>query len=126
MCCSGCSRTMAKSLSTRIQERAGSSQGLPREQHRATILALRTEIAQAIDEGWSIRTIWRTLRDEHKVRTSYQAFRVQVKQLVQGRRRSVTTNPSSRRTQPKPMSASLGTSRPGFCFAPTAHKEDLV
>lgn len=116
---------MAKSLSTRIQERAGSLRSLPREQHRATLLALRMEIRQAIDDGWSIRTIWRTLREERKVRTSYQAFRVQVKRLVQGHCRPLTTDASPPRTPSAPTPASLVAGRTGFTFEPTAHKEEL-
>ncbi len=73
---------MAKSLSARIAERIARKKPAGNVRNRATFLALRGEVKQAIDDGWPVKTIWETLHDEEKVTFSYQAFRGYVNRLI--------------------------------------------
>ncbi|MCH1879080.1 TraK family protein [Alcaligenes ammonioxydans] len=91
--------------------------------NRAKVLALRAEIRQALDDGWSVLAIYKTLLDEERVNFSYQAFRRHVNGLLLGkakaRKRPSHTTTITQTTQP----ASTAT---GFTFNPQAKKEDLI
>lgn len=67
-----------KTLSERIAARVKTK----RSQNRAAFLALRSEIAQAMADGWPIKTIWQTLHEEGKVSFGYEAFINHVKRLI--------------------------------------------
>lgn len=73
---------MAKPLSARIAERATKKKPSVKTQNLAVVLALRSEIREAIDDGWPVKTIWETLHEEGKVPFSYQAFRGHVNRLI--------------------------------------------
>ncbi|MCD0503678.1 TraK family protein [Bordetella petrii] len=91
--------------------------------NRATVLALRAEIRQALDDGWSVLAIYKTLLDEERVSFSYQAFRRHVNSLLLGKIK-VRKKPSHTATitQPtKPAGSAIG-----FTFNPQAKKEDLI
>jgi hypothetical protein len=103
-----------KSLTERIAERVN-RQSLPaRRQGRNRFLAMKGDIAQAIEAGWSIKDIWRTLTAEGKVVVSYQAFVGYVKRFITDAK--TTSAPIS----PKPAVKS------GFSLNPTANKEELL
>lgn len=115
---------MAKSLTERIASRAKTK--TPRQgKNRATVLALRGEIQQALDDGWSLRLIWETLKDEGKVAVSYQGFCGYVRRLVRDR----STPPIERGTKPAARAAEEA-AKPGeisgFTFNSTPKKEDLL
>ena len=132
---------MAKSLSARIAERIARKKPAGNVRNRAAFLALRSEVKQAIDDGWPVKTIWETLHGEGRVAFSYQAFRGYVNRLillpsangeatpvpvVAGPSRQATTRsvPQSARTpaewQPEKLAAT------GFTFNKTPKKEDLL
>ena len=50
--------------------------------NRADFLVYKTDIEQAINDGWSVRVIWETLIDEKKVTCSYPAFNNYVNKLI--------------------------------------------
>lgn len=81
---------MAKSLSERIAERVRSKKTSVKAQNRATFLALKAEIAQAIDDGWPVKSIWETLHDEGKIAFSYQAFRNYANSLIRDGKKPAT------------------------------------
>lgn len=45
------------------------------------MLAMRDDVAAALADGWSVKVIWETLREEGKVDFSYEAFRGHVARL---------------------------------------------
>lgn len=75
---------MAKSLSARIAERATRQKPSRSAQNRATFLALKADIKEALDDGWPVKTVWETLHEEGKVTFSYQAFRGYANRLILG------------------------------------------
>lgn len=111
-----------KSLSERIGERA--RKGSPSAPHanRAIVLALRSDIQTALDDGWSVLAIYQTLHDEGKVNFSYQAFRRHVNRIFLGNTdprdgRGSSTRATQRNTQ--------GKSGRGFSFNTNPDEEDL-
>ncbi|WP_426811692.1 TraK family protein (plasmid) [Pseudomonas sp. WOUb67] len=81
---------MAKNLSERIAERMRNKKASVGAQNRGAFLALKSEIAQAISDGWPIKSIWETLHEEGKVKFSYQAFRNYVNSLLLGGKQAGT------------------------------------
>lgn len=60
----------------RIGQRVGESpRPRRRERNRAAFIALRPFIEGALASGYTVKTIWETLRDERKLAMSYQTFR---------------------------------------------------
>ena len=73
---------MAKNLSERIAERVKKDPAKSKRSNRMIFVALRGEIEKALNDGWTVKVIWETLREEEKVTFSYQAFNRYVKQLI--------------------------------------------
>ncbi|MFM0005741.1 TraK family protein [Paraburkholderia dipogonis] len=71
------------SLSKRIAARAIAALGRsPGPANRAAFLSVRDDVQRAIDDGWSVLSIYKALRDEGAVSFGYQAFRRYVRALV--------------------------------------------
>jgi hypothetical protein len=73
---------MVKSLSERIAARTVKQKPSRSAKNRATFLALRVDIKQALNDGWPVKSIWETLHEEKKVEFSYQAFRGYSNRLI--------------------------------------------
>ena len=65
---------MAKSLEERIAERISRESPVNRRSQRAAFLALKDEIDRAMNAGWPVKDIWKTLHGEDKIQVTYQAF----------------------------------------------------
>lgn len=74
-----------KTLSERISARTGEKPAPSPKSNRALVLALRTDIQGALDDGWSVLAIYETLNDEGVVLFSYQSFRLYVNRLLLGK-----------------------------------------
>ncbi|MBP6070236.1 MAG: TraK family protein [Candidatus Accumulibacter sp.] len=131
---------MAKSLSARIAERIARKKPTGNVRNRAAFLALRGEVKQAIDDGWSVKTIWEALHDEEKVTFSYQAFRGYVNRLIlsppaSGEATPLVVADQSRQAAPRLVPQLARTpaewkpeklAATGFTFNKTPKKEDLL
>jgi len=129
---------MPKRLSERIAQRIRTQKPSQAGQNRASFLAVRDDVRQALNDGWSVKVIWNTLHEEGKIAFGYDAFIGYVNRLIRHSRMSpvnvppdVTTQnkaPSSQsqKNQPNPAASSM---KPpaigGFHFNPTPKKEDL-
>jgi hypothetical protein len=111
-----------KSLSERIGDRARKTSSCTPHANRAIVLALRSDIQAALNDGWSVLAIYQTLHDEGKVDFSYQAFRRHVNRIFLGKAESRhggsgSTSTADRSTQNK--------SKKEFRFNATPNAEDL-
>lgn len=73
---------MSESLSTRIARFVQTQPARRSGKGRAAVIALRTEIRDAVNDGWSVRLIWQTLHAEGAVQVGYHAFRRYVAELL--------------------------------------------
>lgn len=71
-----------KTLSERIAEGV---HGRAPYSNRAIVLALREDIQEAFDDGWSVLAVYKTLYAEGTLTFSYQAFRRHVNRLLLGK-----------------------------------------
>ncbi|PTN12450.1 TraK family protein [Nitrosomonas aestuarii] len=107
---------MTQSLSERIalftdRNRHAGKQFLP------AFIALKPDIEQALQDGWTVRQVWNTLHDEGKIKCSYQWFRTLVNRHINGDRKQ-----HSRTDQLK----TAGNDQEGFRFNSVTEKEELI
>lgn len=122
---------MTKSLSERIAQRVKTKKPSQFGKNRAAFLAVRAEVKQALEDGWSVKTVWETLHDEGKIGFSYHAFIRYVNQLIRQVPPSSAAEPAPKAGQgaQAPAAAKQKPSSPpdvgGFTFESIPNKEDL-
>ena len=77
---------MAKTLSKRIAARMKKNDAGLKKSNRTIFLALRDQIEEALNDGWTVKVVWETLKEEGKVAFSYQAFNGYVNRLIKNER----------------------------------------
>ena len=112
---------MAKPLEDRIAERIAREGPQNRQAQRAAFLALKEEIGHAIDAGWTVKDIWKTLQVEGRIQVSYQAFNAYVNRFI----RDDSLIKPVRDTPEKPVQPTLFR-QTGFSINPSPKKEDIV
>lgn len=122
---------MAKSLSERIAARIVKRKPSRSAQNRATFLALRADIKQALDDGWPVKNIWETLHEEGKVNFSYQAFRGYTNRLIltppaAGETAQTTVDVGTGKAKTPTVKKPEEPAATGFTFNKTPKKEDLL
>jgi hypothetical protein len=126
---------MVKSLSERIAERIRTKQPSRAGRNRAAFLAVKDEVRKALDDGWSVKVIWETLRAEGKIEVGYDAFTGYVNRLIRNAEKPAPLPSLPSASKPKAEAAGKETpaepkkSEPpkigGFTFDATPKKEDL-
>ena len=105
--------------------------------NRAVFLVLREDIKEAMEDGWALKQIYRTLHTQKKITFSYQTFvnyandlilkpkqsQVQVIVKPEANTKIVGQEQSVPTTEPKTKKSY---ELPGFKFDPIAKKEDLI
>lgn len=72
-----------KSLSDRVLENTLDQPALGRaNKNLALFRAIKDDIEHALDDGWSISSVWSTLRKEQSFLGSYSCFRLYVKKFI--------------------------------------------
>lgn len=112
-----------KTLSERIAERVKTK----KSQNRAAFLALRSEITQALADGWPMKTIWQLLHEEGKVTFGYDAFINHVKRLIKSEQPIQPTPVPTAKAAVSPLHQPkiVKTDLPGFKFNPIPNPEEL-
>lgn len=75
---------MKKSLIENITTSKKSEQRTNVRKNKVEFLAMRQDISEALEKGWSITIIWETLRDEGKFTATYNTFRLYVLKYLNG------------------------------------------
>lgn len=77
---------MNKSLTKNIATCKLGQQRTNARKHKVEFLAMRHDISEALDKGWSMTVIWETLRDEGSFTATYNTFRLYVLKYLNGRK----------------------------------------
>jgi hypothetical protein len=117
---------MDKKLSERIAART------VKKKNRAIFLALRSDIKQALVDGWSIKSIWETLHEEGKIDFGYSAFLGYTNRLILSQSNPISKTPEQKLNvktvkagqTPEPKKTGIPTMG-GFTFNPIPNKEEL-
>ena len=109
---------MSKNLSQRIAERLRNKKQTKHAKNRADFLVYKTEIEQAMKDGWSVKIIWGTLFDEKKITVSYPAFNNYVNKII--------IKKKSQNEEVKNIKNGSITKTDSFNFNSIPNKEDLI
>ena len=93
---------MAKSFSEHIALRVSARQPSRTGKNRASFLAVRNDVRKALDDGWPVKAIWDTLRDEGKIEFGYDAFIGYVNRLIRNPEPSPAKPPADQVKADKP------------------------
>ncbi|HCD9516336.1 TPA: TraK family protein [Legionella pneumophila] len=96
---------------------------------KVEFLAMRKDISEALEKGWSMTIIWETLRDEGSFTATYNTFRLYVLKYLNGQKSGYSQNESvdARATKPvRSSSKTKDTSMPSFKYNPTTNIKDLL
>lgn len=101
----------------------------PVRKNKVAFLALKDDISEALEKGWSVTTIWETLRDEGSITASYNTFRLYILKYLNGQKPGCSQNEAveqrpkrfvenhAKKTKTAPM--------PSFTFNPKPNPENL-
>ncbi|HAU0818312.1 TPA: TraK family protein, partial [Legionella pneumophila] len=92
--------------------------------------ALREEISEALEKGWSITVIWETLRDEGRFTATYNTFRLYVLRYLNGQQSGYSQKEVNDQ-QPKRLAVNQDkekkpTAMPSFTFNPIPNLKALL
>ncbi|QMT59189.1 TraK family protein [Legionella sp. PC997] len=121
---------MKKSLVGNITSSKQSKQTTNARKHKVEFLAMRQNISEALEKGWSITIIWKTLRDEGSFTATYNTFRLYVLRYLYGQK-SGCPQKEVNDQQPKRLAVNQDkekkpTAKPSFTFNPKPNLKELL
>ncbi|HAT9013812.1 TPA: conjugal transfer protein TraK [Legionella pneumophila subsp. pneumophila] len=121
---------MKKSLIENITSSKQSPQRTNTRKNKVEFLALREDIYEALEKGWSISIIWETLRDEGSFTATYNTFRLYVLKYLNGQKpentQMETVENRSKKLVEKYSIKKKAASIPSFTFNPKPNPEELL
>ncbi|MFP1883512.1 TraK family protein [Lonsdalea quercina] len=106
---------MAKDYLTDLQEWVKQKKGLngnSANSARVVFLAIREDVKNAIEAGYSLTTIWEHMHETGRVTTTYETFRRHVRRYIDERKRAVAVSEAASkkkclRAEPSPKKESV-------------------
>lgn len=121
---------MKKSLTKNIMTYKQSQQRTKARKNKVAFLAMREDISEALEKGWSITIIWETLRDEGSFTATYNTFRLYVLKYLNGQKPGYSQKDANVQ-QPKRLVENQDkekkpTIMPSFNFNPIPNLKELL
>lgn len=121
---------MKKSLTENIMTSKQGQQRTNARKNKVAFLAMREDISETLEKGWSITIIWETLRDEGSFTATYNTFRLYVLKYLNGQKRGYSQKDTNVQ-QPKRLAVNQDKEKkpramPSFTFNPIANLEELL
>ncbi|WP_133140257.1 TraK family protein [Legionella genomosp. 1] len=121
---------MKKSLTENIMTSKQSQQRTSARKNKVTFLAMREDISEALEKGWSITIIWETLRDEGSFTATYNTFRLYVLKYLNGQKLGYSPKDSvgagTNRSVENQSSRKRDITIPSFTYNPIPNMKDLL
>ncbi|HEL8002163.1 TraK family protein [Legionella pneumophila serogroup 1] len=120
---------MKKSLIENIMISKKSQQKTNARKNKVEFLAIREDISEALEKGWSMTVIWETLRDEESFTATYNTFRLYILKYLNGQKSGYSQNESVEVRAKKSVvssSKTKDTSIPSFKYNPIPNIKDLL
>ncbi|HIH8947556.1 TPA: TraK family protein [Legionella pneumophila] len=121
---------MKKSLTENIMTSKQGQQRTNARKNKVAFLAMREDISEALEKGWSITIIWETLRDEGSFTATYNTFRLYVLKYLNGQTSGYSQKDANVQ-QPKRLAENQDkekkqTTMPSFNFNPIPNSKELL
>jgi Lhr-like helicase len=121
---------MKKSLAENITAFKQNKQGTNIRKNKVEFLAMRDDIAEALEKGWSITAIWETLRNEGSFTATYNTFRLYVLKYLSGQISDYSQKESIEQRHKKQgnnhFSKKKADAIPSFKFNPIPNPKELL
>lgn len=121
---------MKKSLTENLTACQQNQQRTIARKSKVAFLAMREDISEALEKGWSITIIWETLRDEGSFTATYNTFRLHVLKYLHGQISSYSQKDSIEQRRKKQVNNYLTKEKtdgiPSFKFNPIQNPNDLL
>lgn len=121
---------MKKSLIDTVIIRKQSPKKNSARKSKVEFLALREEISEALEKGWSLTAIWETLHDEGGFTATYNTFRLYVLKYLSGQLSGYNQKDSidqrHKKQVNKPVSKKKTDHIPSFTYNPIPDPEKLL
>ncbi|MCW8451789.1 TraK family protein [Legionella quinlivanii] len=121
---------MKKSLAENISSSKQSQQTTNARKHKVAFLAMREDISDALEKGWSITIIWETLRDEGSFTATYNTFRLYVLKYLNGQKSGYSQKDPNDHQQKRLVvnqnKEKEPTAMPSFTFNPIPNLKELL
>ena len=109
---------MKKSLSERVSQHQHKKQQGKRRTAKVEFIALKEDIREALDAGWSMKAVWETLSSEGQISFGYKAFRNYVITLIKSEQEHTKEGEKKEEEAKNEIR--------GFTFNPKPNLEELV
>jgi Iap family predicted aminopeptidase len=121
---------MKKSLTENIMTSQQSQQKTNARKNKVAFLAMREDISEALEKGWSITVIWETLSDEGSFTATYNTFRLYILKYLNGQK-SEYSQKDTKDQQPKGLAINQDKKKkpiamPSFTFNPIPNLKELL
>lgn len=118
---------MKKFLTENIMTSKQVQQRTNARKNKVAFLAMREDISEALEKGWSITIIWETLRDEGSFTATYNTFRLYVLKYLNGQKSGY----SQKDAKPKRLAVNQDkekkpTTMTSFSFNPIPNLKELL
>lgn len=121
---------MKKSLTEKIMISKQSKQTTNTRKHKVEFLAMREDISEALEKGWSMIIIWETLRDEGSFTATYNTFRLYILKYLNGQKLGYSSKDSvgagTNRSVENQSSKKRDITIPSFTYNPIPNMKDLL
>lgn len=91
------------------------------DKHLVAFLSVRTEVKEALDLGYSVKTIWEHMHEIGKIKYRYETFLKHIRRHIKEEPAPPTIQPEEKEEPQKTEPAKMA----GFKFDPTPKKEEL-
>ncbi|MGL4733693.1 MAG: TraK family protein [Enterovibrio sp.] len=88
-----------------------------REKHVVAFLAVRDDVKRALDNGYTMKTVWEHLRETGRISSRYETFTLHVKRFIRAETVTVKKKPAEIKNEKKPL---------GFTYNRIPREEDLI
>lgn len=110
--------------SNQLQQRASAGKS------KVEFLAMREDISEALEKGWSMTIIWETLRDEGSFTATYNTFRLYVLKHLNGQKPGYSQKDSVEVRTKKLVGTLSGkkntNSKSSFTYNPIPNIDELI
>ncbi|AYK03071.1 TraK family protein [Legionella sainthelensi] len=121
---------MKKSLTENLMISKHSQQITNSRKNKVAFLAMREDISEALEKGWSITVIWKTLRDEGSFTATYNTFRLYVLKYLNGQKSGYSQMEAIEQRTTKPVESQTKEKKPtaisSFSFNPIPNLKELL
>lgn len=100
---------------------------------RLEFMAVKNDIIKAIEEGYSIKTIWLFLKESGNIQSGYETFRLYVKRFISAPSPQYVAKKDTKNFKQSIASAAKlnkaeekKSDSPGFKYNPIPNEEDLI